>query len=113
MTNGVFGLIVVTLSKSIREIFCCLYGLICRVVTQSDVRSAFKNWAAHHGKAYGEGTTEFEQRLVNWKDNVAALLEGKQESPAVSVNSLMDMHDEEFKQSYLGQSKRSVDKEPE
>jgi len=78
----------------------------------SDVRSSFKDWAAHHGKAYGEGTSEFEQRLVNWRDNIAALLSGKQED-VVSVNSLMDMHDEEFKQSFLGQSKRSLDREPE
>ena len=80
---------------------------------QSDVRSTFKEWAAHHGKTYSEGSSEFEQRLVHWKDNIAALLEGKQDSQlAVAVNSLMDMHDEEFKQSYLGQSKRSVGKEP-
>ena len=80
---------------------------------QNDVRSTFKEWAAHHGKTYREGSSEFEQRLVHWKDNIAALLEGKQESPAiVAVNSLMDMPDDEFKQSNLGQSKRNVEKEP-
>jgi hypothetical protein len=95
-----------------RKVFVAAIQLISYGMMQSDVRSAFKSWAAHHGKAYGEGTSEFEQRLVHWKNNVAALLEGNQERPAVSVNSLMDMHDEEFKQSYLGQSKLSVDKEP-
>ncbi len=80
---------------------------------QSDARSSFKAWAAHHGKAYSEGTAEFEQRLATWRDNIAALLEGGQEHPEVAVNSLMDMHDEEFRQSYLGHSKRSIEKEPE
>ena len=89
-----------------------IYLQVNNVHLQSDVRSTFKEWAAHHEKAYSEGSTEFEQRLVHWKDNIAALLEGKLEGPSVvAVNGLMDMHDNEFRQSYLGQSKRSIGKE--
>ena len=52
-------------------------------------------------------TAEFEQRLAQWKENVEDLV-SQQNSQTVAINGLMDLHDEEFRQTYLGHSRRAA-----
>ena len=72
---------------------------------QDNARAAFRQWASHHGKTYPASTSESEERFQLWKDNVREHLTSQQRSK-VLLNGLMDIHDEEFRQSYLGHSPR-------
>lgn len=72
---------------------------------QADARAEFKAWAAHHGKAYLEGTAEFEQRLVHWKENVEHHIAAKNDATH-PLNALMDLHDDEFKAGFLGHTNK-------
>lgn len=72
---------------------------------QGREREHFKSWSSHYDKEYQEGTEEFEQRLNYWKENVMHLTsQQKSKAAGIHINGLMDMHDEEFRQAYLGYS---------
>lgn len=73
---------------------------------KADARTVFKDWAAHYGKQLTEGTADFEERLQIWKDNVEHMI-GQGNELLVSVNSLMDLHDDEFRSAFLGHSRRN------
>ena len=72
---------------------------------QVDARKAFNQWAIHHGKYYPEKGLEMEERYQLWKENVVDHLTSQQSSK-VLLNGLMDIHDDEFRQSFLGHSPR-------
>lgn len=79
---------------------------------QENPRASFSQWAAHHGKSYLTINTESEQRFLYWQQNVAEHI-GKLHTSTVVLNGLMDLHDDEIKQSHLGHSPRHNNDEPE